>query len=61
LRIAELYEVRAGKIARLYAYYDSATMMRQLGLLPPRGSARERTMTAFMSMGVKVKRALKRA
>lgn len=60
LRIAELYELREGKIRRLHAYYDSATMMRQLGLLPPQGSARERAMTAMMAAGVRVKRALKR-
>ena len=60
LRIAELYEVRDGKVRRLRAYYDSATMMRQLGLLPPQGSARERAMTAMMAAGVRAKRAIKR-
>jgi steroid delta-isomerase-like uncharacterized protein len=60
LRIGEVYEVREGKITRLVAYYDSATMMRQLGLLPPSGSGAERAMTALMGAGVKVKRALAR-
>lgn len=60
LRIAEIYELRDGKITRLYAYYDGATLMRQLGLLPPQGSARERAMTAFMGISVKAKRALRR-
>jgi steroid delta-isomerase-like uncharacterized protein len=60
LRIAELYELREGKIRRLHAYYDSATMMRQLGLLPPPGSARERMLTAMMAVGVRAKRAFKR-
>jgi hypothetical protein len=32
LSFAELFALRDGKITRLHAYYDSATMMRQLGL-----------------------------
>ena len=61
LRIAELYELRDGKITRLHAYYDSATMLRQLGLLPASGSGGERAMTAFMGLSVKAMRALKRS
>jgi hypothetical protein len=34
--------------------------MRQLGLLPPQGSATERATTALMGLGVKAKRALRR-
>lgn len=60
LRIGEIYEVREGKIAKLYAYYDSATIMRQLGLLPASGSRAERAMTAAMSAGISAKRAIKR-
>jgi steroid delta-isomerase-like uncharacterized protein len=60
LRIGEVYELSEGKIRRLHAYYDSSTMMRQLGLLPPQGSAGERAMTALMGIGVKAKRALRR-
>lgn len=60
LRFAELFELREGKITRLHAYYDSATLMRQLGLLPPSGSARERAMTGMMALGVRAKRAFKR-
>ena len=59
LRIGEIYEVRDGKIAKLYAYYDSATMMRQLGLLPPSGGVAERAMTALMGVGVRAKRAVR--
>ncbi|MCA1678924.1 MAG: ester cyclase [Actinobacteria bacterium] len=59
LRIAEIYEVREGKIAKLHAYYDTATLMRQLGLLPRSGSAAERTMTALMGAGIKAKRTIK--
>lgn len=58
LRFAELYEVRDGKITYLRAYYDSATLMRQLGLLPTQGSVIERRMTSLMALGVKAKRSL---
>ena len=34
LQIAEFYQMKEGKISLLRAYYDAATMMRQLGLLP---------------------------
>lgn len=60
LRIGEIYEVRDGKITKLYAYYDSATLLRQLGLLPRRGSGAERAMTALMSAGIKTRQAVKR-
>jgi SnoaL-like polyketide cyclase len=60
LRLAELYEVQEDRIKRLNAYYDSASLMRQLGLLPPQGSARERAMTAAMVLVVAAKRLLRR-
>lgn len=60
LRIAELYQVREGKITQLHAYYDSATMMRQLGLLPTVGSSGERAMTALMRLSVKAARVARR-
>lgn len=59
LRIGEFYEVRDGKIISLIAYYDTATMMRQLGLMPPAGSTAERAMTALMAVGVRVKRSMR--
>ena len=34
LQIAEVYHVRDGKVALLRAYYDVATMLQQLGLMP---------------------------
>jgi steroid delta-isomerase-like uncharacterized protein len=61
LRIGEIYELSEGKIRRLHAYYDTSTMMRQLGLLPPQGSSSERAMTALMGLGLKAKRALRRS
>ena len=36
LPIGELFRVENGKIALIHAYYDGATMMRQLGVFPPR-------------------------
>jgi predicted ester cyclase len=36
LRIGEVYRIEDGKIALMRAYYDSSTMMRQLGVFPPR-------------------------
>ena len=60
LRIGEFYEFRDGRIRRLHAYYDSATLMRQLGLLPPAGSTAERAMTALMAAGVRARRIIRR-
>lgn len=60
MRVGELYEVREGKIVRLHAYSDSATLMRQLGLLPPSGSAMERALTALMGAAIRTRRAVKR-
>ena len=34
IQIAEFYQMKDGKIRQLRAYYDAATMMRQLGLVP---------------------------
>jgi steroid delta-isomerase-like uncharacterized protein len=61
LRIGEIYELAGGKITRLSAYYDSSTIMRQLGLLPPQGGTGERAMTALMGFGVKARHALRRS
>ena len=36
LPIGELFQVENGKIALIHAYYDGATLMRQLGVFPPR-------------------------
>lgn len=36
LHIGEVYRIEDGKIALIHAYYDGATMMRQLGVFPPR-------------------------
>ena len=60
LRIAEMYQVQAGKIRYLRAYYDSAALLRQLGLLPRQGSSGDRLVTRAMGVGVKAKQLLTR-
>ena len=50
-------EVRDGRLARMTAYYDSATLLRQLGLMP---APAEQAMTALMGVGVRVASALRR-
>lgn len=35
LRMAEVYELRDGKIIKARGYHDSATMLQQLGVMPP--------------------------
>lgn len=59
LRFAENFVVRDGKLARLVAFYDSATMMRQLGLLPETGSRQERAMTSVLAARIKLANALR--
>jgi predicted ester cyclase len=60
LRIAELYELQDGKITALRAYYDSATLLRQFGLLPRQGSTAERATTSLMALRIKATRRLLR-
>jgi steroid delta-isomerase-like uncharacterized protein len=44
LHIGEVYRIEDGKIALMRAYYDGATMMRQLGVFPPRPEVLARIM-----------------
>jgi steroid delta-isomerase-like uncharacterized protein len=60
LRFAELYEVRDGKLASMRAFYDSTTLLRQLGLLPEPGSVGDKAMTGAMAAQVRLKRAVGR-
>lgn len=59
LRLAEFFDVHQGKITSLQAYYDSASLMRQLGLMPPQGSSVERGMTSLMALGIKAQQQLR--
>ena len=47
---------RDGLVARYRADYDSMGMMRQLGLVPERGSRAERGMAAIQRLGARVRR-----
>jgi predicted ester cyclase len=38
----DVFELRDGKVARLWTHYDAMEIARRLGVLPPRGSAAER-------------------
>jgi steroid delta-isomerase-like uncharacterized protein len=60
LKIAETYLVRLGKVVRLNAYYDSTTLMRQLGLLPSSNGLADRAMTRAMAGLVRVRGVLRR-
>jgi steroid delta-isomerase-like uncharacterized protein len=47
--------VKDGKIARVEAYYDTSSLARQLGAMPPKGSIGERGMLAAVNLGTKVR------
>jgi steroid delta-isomerase-like uncharacterized protein len=47
--------VKDGKIARIEAYYDTASMARQVGALPPKGSAAEKGMLGAVNLGTRAK------
>lgn len=58
LRFAELYEVRDGRLTSMRAFYDTSSLLRQMGLLPPSGSSADRAMTAALAASAKARRAL---
>jgi steroid delta-isomerase-like uncharacterized protein len=45
-----------GRIAHLVSYYDGAAIMRDLGVLPARGSRTERLMARLASAGARLRR-----
>jgi steroid delta-isomerase-like uncharacterized protein len=47
---ADFHEYRDGKVARLRIVFDMADLGRQLGLMPPRGSAAERAGVALLRL-----------
>jgi steroid delta-isomerase-like uncharacterized protein len=47
--------VRDGKIARVEAYYDTGSLARQLGAMPPKDSIGERGMLAAVNLGTKAR------
>ena len=59
LRIAEVLEVHGGAVTSVRVYYDTATLLRQLGLLPTQGSPAERGMTSLLALGVKAQQGIR--
>jgi steroid delta-isomerase-like uncharacterized protein len=52
--------VRGGKIARIEAYYDTASLARQLGALPPQDSAGEKGLLAAVNLSTRAKAELEK-
>jgi steroid delta-isomerase-like uncharacterized protein len=52
----DVLTVRDGKIVRNDAYMNGAEMMRQLGALPPAGSAPEKALTAALNLKTRLAR-----
>jgi hypothetical protein len=50
----DVLTVRDGRIQRNDAYMNGVEMMRQLGALPPAGSAPERALTAALNLKTRV-------
>ena len=61
LRGVDVFRLDAeGKVATNTIYYDGAEFARQIGMLPPRGSAVDRGMLAAFNAGTRLKQRLKR-
>ena len=56
----DVLTVRDGKIQRNDAYMNGAQMARQLGVLPPQGSAQERAMIGAANLKTRLARKLGR-
>jgi predicted ester cyclase len=52
----DLVRVEDGKIVRLDSYWDDASVTRQLGLLPPRGSRQEKGLVALFNLRTRLRR-----
>jgi steroid delta-isomerase-like uncharacterized protein len=52
--------VRDGKIARVEAYYDTASLARQIGAMPPKESAGEKGLLAAVNLGTRAKAELEK-
>ncbi|MDP9430217.1 MAG: ester cyclase [Actinomycetota bacterium] len=59
LRFAQVVEVHDASITAVRVYYDGATLLRQLGLMPSQGSPAERGMTTLMALGVKAQQQIR--
>jgi steroid delta-isomerase-like uncharacterized protein len=56
----DLLRVEDDRITRLDSYWDDASLTRQLGLLPARGSRQERALIALFNMRTRAGRRLRR-
>jgi predicted ester cyclase len=56
----DLLRVEDGKLVELWAYMNQMEMARQLGAMPPQGSAPERAMFAALNLKTRAVNALKR-
>jgi predicted ester cyclase len=58
LRGCDVLTIRDGKLASLHAYTNSVDLARQVGALPPQGSAAERSMNALLNLKTRAVRAI---
>ena len=52
--------VRDGKIARIEAYYDTASLARQIGAMPPKESVGEKGLLAAVNLGTRARAELEK-
>jgi len=56
----DMVTIRDGRISRIDAYASGTEIARQLGALPPQGSAAERAMSAALNLKTRASKALRR-
>ena len=56
----DLVDFENGRIAGNYIYFDQLGFARQVGMLPPEGSRRDRLLTAAFNLTVRARRLLRR-
>ncbi len=59
LRGVDVLEIADGLVQHNTIYYDGATFARQIGLLPPQDSRRDRSLTSAFNVATKVRRRLR--
>lgn len=60
LRVVEVMEIEEGRIRRNTIYYDGASLARQIGLLPAKGSLADRTLLRAFNARARTMRPLQR-
>lgn len=56
----DVLTIRDGKLVSIYAYTNGAEMARQLGALPPAGSAQEKAMLGAVNLMTRIKELIRR-